>query len=62
MPAAEIRPGQIIELSIDNVAHGGRFVGRHGAVANDFFTSTTCARTVSPGMVSGTNTTRPRWA
>ena len=32
MPAAEIRPGQIIELSIDNVAHGGRFVGRHGAV------------------------------
>ncbi|WP_347756226.1 TRAM domain-containing protein [Agrococcus sp. ProA11] len=31
MPAAEIRPGQIVELTIDNVAHGGRFVGRYGA-------------------------------
>ncbi|MEV7528710.1 class I SAM-dependent RNA methyltransferase [Agrococcus sediminis] len=29
MPASEIRPGQIVELTIDNVAHGGRFVGRH---------------------------------
>ena len=29
MPAAEIQPGQIVEISIDNVAHGGRFVGRH---------------------------------
>lgn len=34
MPASRtsLEPGQIIELSIDNVAHGGRFVGRHGAV------------------------------
>ncbi|WP_405217555.1 class I SAM-dependent RNA methyltransferase [Agrococcus sp. Ld7] len=31
MPQAEIRPGQIVELTIDNVAHGGRFVGRYGA-------------------------------
>ncbi len=25
----QVEPGQIVELSIDNVAHGGRFVGRH---------------------------------
>lgn len=31
MPAADLRPGQIVELTIDNVAHGGRFVGRYGA-------------------------------
>ncbi|MCR8671596.1 TRAM domain-containing protein, partial [Agrococcus sp. HG114] len=28
MPA-DIAEGQIVELTIDNVAHGGRFVGRH---------------------------------
>ncbi|SFS13968.1 23S rRNA m(5)U-1939 methyltransferase [Agrococcus baldri] len=34
MPAhpASLENGQIVELTIDNVAHGGRFVGRHGAV------------------------------
>lgn len=31
MPASDITEGQIVELTIDNVAHGGRFVGRHGA-------------------------------
>ncbi|MCH1882309.1 TRAM domain-containing protein [Agrococcus sp. ARC_14] len=33
MPATNdsIEPGQIVELTIDNVAHGGRFVGRYGA-------------------------------
>lgn len=35
MPAAEIRPGQIVELTIDNVAHGGRFVGRYGATDDE---------------------------
>ncbi|GEK80728.1 class I SAM-dependent RNA methyltransferase [Agrococcus baldri] len=35
MPAAEIRPGQIVELTIDNVAHGGRFVGRYGATETE---------------------------
>lgn len=25
----QVEPGQIVELTIDNVAHGGRFVGRH---------------------------------
>ncbi|WP_413318721.1 TRAM domain-containing protein [Agrococcus sp. 1P02AA] len=30
MPA-DITEGQIVDLTIDNVAHGGRFVGRHGA-------------------------------
>ncbi|MGC5076955.1 class I SAM-dependent RNA methyltransferase [Agrococcus sp. DT81.2] len=28
-PRGQIQPGQIVELTIDNVAHGGRFVGRH---------------------------------
>ncbi|WP_306232616.1 class I SAM-dependent RNA methyltransferase [Agrococcus beijingensis] len=28
----QLAPGKIVELTIDNVAHGGRFVGRHGAV------------------------------
>ena len=29
MPAPDIAEGRIAELTIDNVAHGGRFVGRH---------------------------------
>ena len=28
-PRGQVEPGQIVELTIDNVAHGGRFVGRH---------------------------------
>lgn len=34
MPS-DIQPGQIVELQIDNVAHGGRFVGRHGATEDE---------------------------
>ncbi|SDR82557.1 class I SAM-dependent RNA methyltransferase [Agrococcus carbonis] len=30
-PHGDLRTGQIVELTIDNVAHGGRFVGRYGA-------------------------------
>ena len=30
-PSASLETGQIVELTIDNVAHGGRFVGRYGA-------------------------------